>query len=92
MLKSLNPFKKIDAADIEVLLSGGSLTFSYSFNPNQEKELNLAAGRIHRKTTSGAGAWKLEGYTLSTTYTLAKLEDNKFTFGDIAAYFEEMTK
>jgi len=92
MMKNINPFKKIDQSNIELQLSGGNVAFTYIFNEKQEKELNLAAGRIHRKATAGQGTWKLEGYTLTTTYALTKIEDSTFTFGDIASLFEEMIR
>ena len=81
MIKALNPFKKIDVNHIELQLTGESASFSYTFTEKQEKELNFSAGRIHRKTTSGTGSWTLEGYTLTTTYSMSKLVDSRIEFG-----------
>jgi hypothetical protein len=90
----MNPFKKICTDDLELLVSDGKITFSYVFAEKQEKEKNLAAGRIHRKITAGVGSWSLDGNVLSVSYDFRKSEilNQEIAFRDIAGLFEEMVK
>lgn len=93
----LNPFKKICVDDIKLKISSDDVTFSFDFDDKQEKEKNLAAGRIHRKLSPGYGAWKLEDNTLSVNYSFKNTAQNHaiidaiIAFKEIAELFEEMT-
>jgi hypothetical protein len=86
MMRNLNPFKKIDSAEIKLEVHSKKIEFSYVFGDKQEKELNLAAGRIHRGSCTN---WRLEDKRLIKT-----LDRQNFTatLGEITELFKEMIK
>lgn len=104
MLAFLNPFRKVKASEITLRLSKfGSrqekkAVFSYEFGEKDEKLVNVAAGRIHRKATAGSGEWALMGMVLSVTYGVGiagaglDILDRDVSFGEVAELFEEMVK
>jgi hypothetical protein len=89
---NLNPLKKISIDKIEFVLNSSSIEFSYLFGEKQEKELNLAAGRKHRKKTVGVGSWNVEGLKVSVVYALSQFVGSGVSFREIADLFEEMVK
>lgn len=91
----LNPFRKINAGNIKLAMSDGKATFSYVFAEKQEKEMNIAAGKIHRRLATpfaedAQSGWKLCGVELSVTFNLKSGEWHTRTFGEIGGIFEEM--
>jgi len=92
----MNPFKKICVDDLRFVVSPGKIVFCFVFADKQEKEKNLAAGRIHRHAAAGSGAWSLDGNVLSVTYNFkaegAKIVGVEISFREIAELFEEMVK
>ena len=84
-LKELN--KKVKTGNINISVTKDKVTFSYEFEGKQEKELNIAAGKVHRRLVDEA--WEINGDTLSVSYPIGAL---KVAFGDISDMFEEMVK
>lgn len=85
---SLNLFKKINVKDINLTANNSNIIFSYILNEKQEKELNIAAGKIHRNITQQD--WKVEGTRI--TLTISKEQIKNVAFGEIKDLFEEMVK
>lgn len=91
-------FKTIRMQDIKLKVSKTQIIFSYEFGDKEknEKALNLAGGRIHRRTTAGSGVWTLEGKILYVTYDFKSshytILSKEVLFKDIAELFEEMVK
>jgi hypothetical protein len=80
----LNP--KIKIKDLTITTNGNTLIFSYNLPEKQEKELNLAAGKIHRQTVKQQ--WNVEGTKI--TLTIPKEEIKNVAFGEIKDLFEQM--
>lgn len=86
----MNPFKKIRSENIKLQTFAKKIEFSYVFSDKQEKELNLAAGRIQRKTCTN---WRLEGNRLIKSFVLPNAKDSfSAPFGEISELFEAMIK
>lgn len=81
-------FNKIDQKEIKIIANSSNIIFSYILDEKQEKELNIAAGKIHRNIVKQA--WKVEGIRI--TLTIPKEEIKNVSFGEIAELFEEMVK
>jgi hypothetical protein len=93
----MNPFKKIKTDEIKIVIANGKASFSYIFTEKQEKEMNIAAGKIHRElatpfTEDSQSGWKLKGSELSVTFNLKSGEWRTRAFGEIGDIFEEMVK
>jgi hypothetical protein len=78
----LNP--KIKIKELTITANGTNLIFNS--HDLQEKELNLAAGKIHRQTVKQQ--WKVEGTRISLT--VPKEEIKNVAFGEIKELFEQM--
>lgn len=83
-MKFLNP--KIKTNNLTLTANSSILIFSYILDEKQEKELNLAAGKIHRNITKQD--WKVEGTRI--TLTIPKEEIKNVAFGEIKDLFEAM--
>lgn len=83
-LKFLN--SKIKTNNLTLTANPNTITFSYILDEKQEKELNLAAGKIHRNITKQD--WKVEGTRI--TLTIPKEEIKNVAFGEIKELFEAM--
>jgi len=87
-LKEIN--KKVKTGNINIAITKDKVTFSYEFEGKQEKELNIAAGKVHRRLVDDA--WEIEGDTLSVAYSIAEINARKIAFSEISELFEQMVK
>jgi nucleoside 2-deoxyribosyltransferase len=94
---NLNPFKKINTNDIKLAIADGKAVFSYVFEEKQERQINIAAGKIHRgiataPTKEAPSGWSINGFALLLMFNLKSGEWRTHTFGEISDFFEEMIK
>jgi hypothetical protein len=80
----LNP--KIKLAQITLTTNNNTIIFSYTLTEQQTKELNIAAGKIHRNLPKHP--CNIEGTKLSITIPKAELKNIQFQ--EIKNLFEEM--
>jgi hypothetical protein len=83
-LNFLNP--KIKLPQITLTTTGNTIIFSYILTEQQTKELNIAAGKIHRNLTKHS--CNIEGTKLSIT--IPKTELKNIQFQEIKNLFKEM--
>lgn len=86
----MNLFKKIDLSNILFEVTKDTVSFQYTLNEKQEKELNAAAGKIHRGITENA--WTIDAETLKVTFPISEVRAYKISFNDISRMFEDMVK
>jgi len=80
-------FEKINIKNIHIEIKEGRLSFKCSIN--DEKQLNIVAGKIAREVASQIGDWSLSGRVL--TLLLAENASKKdINFGYIQKAFEIM--
>lgn len=80
MKKLVKILKKIKMGKIRIeSITNGSITYTYLLD---DKELNIAGGKIHRRTS--VGDWQIRGKTLVFT------SNRMVTFKNVADIFENM--
>lgn len=80
----MNPFKKINISNIELSADKGYHLY-FKLAIEDEKQLNAAAGRIHRKAVEQD--WSLEG---KNVLVLRMSSNIRCPLGEICSMFEKM--